>query len=425
MFIILILKKKFNFYFKNFNIFIKEVFIRWFCSTNHKDIGFFYSIFGIILTFFINLKFFIFYLFLFFIFLDFYSVYFFYKFFQFFKFKSNKFLIGFFFFNPLVYVTKSNILCELNWNLFFPNILLGSVSIYDSIFFFYHFYTPYKAIQMAYTFNTSIGSGSLNNGYFYIGAGVSLGMLANKVLTPTLFEKISFLPSVILNRIFELNTPRTFYLNFLSELHSAGSNNCFFLKDNLFKAILSIRSNPNQLASLQDSSDYVYHNFSGYMYQNIHWISFEYFNIFHKTSNVQQFAHIPNSQFGYYHIIIDKYRTVAHDPFFSPNIVTDDKVSGHSFLYHREYTYTYKKFQTPQSEMDECSNIFYKSYKYTHEMVSLYINHFTLVEHLVIIGSVTLVSIGLYKLIKNYFYLSSNSDSKKSDSSNESDDLED
>jgi hypothetical protein len=68
-------------------------------------------------------------------------------------------------------------------------------------------------------------------------------------------------------------------------------------------------------------------------------------------------------------------------------------------------------------EVQEKTNLFIKCYKYTTELFSVYINHYTLTEHLVIIGTVSLVSFGLYKLVKHYFTNdNNNTESKNSES---------
>jgi hypothetical protein len=64
---------------------------------------------------------------------------------------------------------------------------------------------------------------------------------------------------------------------------------------------------------------------------------------------------------------------------------------------------TVEKTKRTPEEMSEYTNLVTKSYKYSSEMLKIYIDNYTLTEHLIIIGSVSLISYGIYRMIKNYW----------------------
>jgi hypothetical protein len=309
-------------------------------------------------------------------------------------------------------------------------------------------YLPYKAIKSLGS--TAVIEAGTGGGLGLISLGVTGFVLGSKYLAPELIEKSLSLPEKILKRLNELNSPS---IKICSEIRSELTGKTIEIPTTIIdknKSVLEvisveIKENIPQLESSIVDVKKKYEIVDREFITNI---------ISQKELQNNVPVIIEQGNFGFKiklpDVIVDKsdfFLTKQNYQLEIPNFATAKKIlNGNenlpdalkenevlvnvikSSLTHKyqnmDETVTtmgyknpvykseiieeyqgveYKSEKIGPSEIEDAGSNLNKILKYSSEMCKVYIDNYTLTEHLIIIGSVSLISYGVYKLIKHYW----------------------
>jgi hypothetical protein len=326
-------------------------------------------------------------------------------------------------------------------------------------------YLPYKAIKNLGSTAVTLASGTglvkgigmttvtaAATGYGL--GGISLGVigfvLGSKYLAPELIEKSLSLPEKILKRSNELNTPS---VKIVSEIRSELTGKYIEIPTKIIdesKSLLEVvgievkKNNPQLYETNVDvkksyeilDKEFITTILSKRELENTVPVKIEegYFGFKIKSADVvveRSDFFIKNEKYELEVPPFEQVKKILNTNENLPNALnenevlvnvikstlirkyknTDEKIVTMGYknpVYKTELIEEYKGVEYQRevlgpSEIENSGNNLNKLLKYSSEMCKVYIDNYTLTEHLIIIGSVSLISYGVYKLIKHYW----------------------